>query len=131
MTYCFEHKIYLLRLPAHTSHITQPLDVGCFAPLKTYYRDGAEKLCRGGSLGVTKAAFIDLYYNARVKAMTKANMVSYRSSSLQQRQNTFPILSSTLYPITFCISNKPYYNLFNPYNISINDASLISLQQNS
>ena len=74
MTYCFEHKIYLFQLPAHTSLITQPLDVRCFAPLKTYYQDRGQKLCREGSLGVTKAAFIDLYYNTRVKAMTKANI---------------------------------------------------------
>ncbi len=32
LSFAFKHKIYLLRLPAHTSHRTQPLDVGCFSP---------------------------------------------------------------------------------------------------
>ena len=31
---CIQNKIDLMVLPAHSSHITQPLDVGIFAPLK-------------------------------------------------------------------------------------------------
>lgn len=30
-----DHRITLMRLPPHTSHILQPLDVGLFGPLKT------------------------------------------------------------------------------------------------
>ncbi|XP_041458835.1 uncharacterized protein LOC121410667 [Lytechinus variegatus] len=32
-----EHNIVLFLLPAHTSHFLQPLDVGVFSPLKSYY----------------------------------------------------------------------------------------------
>src|ERR1700712_2241050 len=32
--FCLQHKILTLCMPAHTSHILQPLDVSCFGPLK-------------------------------------------------------------------------------------------------
>ena len=35
--YCKEKNIVTLCLPAHSSHITQPLDVGCFSVLKRLY----------------------------------------------------------------------------------------------
>ncbi len=65
LTFCFTHRILLLRLPAHTSHITQPLDVGCFSSLKTTYRQEVEALCQGGANKVSKRTFIDLYDAAR------------------------------------------------------------------
>jgi hypothetical protein len=35
---CKENNIITLCMPAHASHILQPLDVGCFAPLKQAYK---------------------------------------------------------------------------------------------
>ena len=35
--YCEEHKIITLCMPPHSSHLLQPLNVGCFAPLKKAY----------------------------------------------------------------------------------------------
>jgi hypothetical protein len=35
--YCEEHKIITLCMPPHSLHLLQPLDVGCFAPLKKAY----------------------------------------------------------------------------------------------
>ena len=35
--YCLEEKIIVLQMPAHSSHLLQPLDVGCFSPLKRAY----------------------------------------------------------------------------------------------
>jgi hypothetical protein len=35
LIHCREHKIMLLCLIPHTSHLCQPLDVGLFGPLKT------------------------------------------------------------------------------------------------
>ena len=37
LTYCEENRIELFCLPAHTTHILQPLDVGLFGPLQSYY----------------------------------------------------------------------------------------------
>lgn len=35
--YCLNHSIILLCMPPHSSHLLQPLDVGCFATLKRSY----------------------------------------------------------------------------------------------
>ena len=35
--YCQDHKIIPLCMPPHSSHILQPLDVGCFSVLKRSY----------------------------------------------------------------------------------------------
>ncbi|XP_052778555.1 uncharacterized protein LOC128215995 [Mya arenaria] len=32
-----QHNVVFFVLPPHTSHVTQPLDVGCFGPLKKFY----------------------------------------------------------------------------------------------
>jgi DDE superfamily endonuclease len=54
----FENNIHLVRLGSHTSHKTQPCDVGPFGPLKTAYRQEAERLFRGGSNIVASAICI-------------------------------------------------------------------------
>ena len=41
-----EHKVILFVLPAHTSHLLQPLDVGCFGPFKSELIDDGDKCCQ-------------------------------------------------------------------------------------
>jgi len=36
-SFCEENNIILLWMPPHSSHLLQPLDVGCFSPLKTAF----------------------------------------------------------------------------------------------
>ena len=38
-----KNKIILFRLPPHSTHLTQPLDVGVFQPFKHYYMDAIDK----------------------------------------------------------------------------------------
>ena len=38
-----EHRIILYILPAHTSHLLQPLDVGCYGPLQRVYNNECHK----------------------------------------------------------------------------------------
>lgn len=70
LTFCFENNIVLCRLPSHTSHKLQPLDVSVFAPLKSAYRDQVERLCRGGEDNIGKQHFTELYNAARNIAFT-------------------------------------------------------------
>ena len=35
--YCLNYKIVPIYMPAHSSHLLQPLDVGCFLALKQAY----------------------------------------------------------------------------------------------
>lgn len=81
---CFKNRIYLLFLPPHSSHITQPLDLSCFSPLKAAYRrklQEYEALVDCQAIG--KSNFILIYAFSRKKALTPANILAgWRSSGL-------------------------------------------------
>ncbi len=69
---CTIHRIYLDLLPSHSSHITQPLDVGVFSVLKTEYRALLEEFSTedfGSAL--SKQRFLDSYLKARKKAFSR------------------------------------------------------------
>lgn len=70
MEYCLDHRILLLCLPAHTSHILQPLDVAVFSPISTYYAQEVSKL----RVPVDKNQFPNLLARAHQKAFTKENI---------------------------------------------------------
>lgn len=66
MTMCYLNNIYLLFFPAHTSHILQPLDLGCFSSLKTAYRRLVnEYTALTDTTKVGKARFLEFYAEAR------------------------------------------------------------------
>jgi len=44
--YAHLHHIEIMCLPAHTSHLLQPLDVGVFKSLKTHFNEACRKLLR-------------------------------------------------------------------------------------
>ena len=48
-------------MPAHSSYILQPLDVGCFSPLKTVYGRQVEGLMRLGVNHILKEEFLTAY----------------------------------------------------------------------
>jgi hypothetical protein len=37
INYCLENKIFIMTYPPHSIHSLQPLDVGIFSPLSTFY----------------------------------------------------------------------------------------------
>ena len=76
LEFCFQNNIIMCRLPSHTSHKLQPCDVGIFGPLKTAYRDGVDRLNRGGIDTVNKQHFTSLYKPARETAMTRRNILA-------------------------------------------------------
>lgn len=68
---CFYHNIYLLYLPAHSSHITQPCDLSCFSVLKGAYRRHIGNLAfLTDSSPIGKRNFLRCYYQARTEAFT-------------------------------------------------------------
>ncbi|GAB7336667.1 hypothetical protein MBLNU13_g10345t1 [Cladosporium sp. NU13] len=76
LVHCLTNNIKLCRLPSHTSHKLQPCDIAVFAPLKTAYRDNAERLERGGVNTIGKQHFTSLYSPAREVAFTKRNILA-------------------------------------------------------
>jgi hypothetical protein len=63
-------------MPAHTSHILQPLDVSCFGPLKKVYGSQIEKKMRLGINHITKEEFLPAFFTAHQQVMTIGNIAS-------------------------------------------------------
>ncbi|EMD66053.1 hypothetical protein COCSADRAFT_34649 [Bipolaris sorokiniana ND90Pr] len=57
LEYCELHRILAVALPPHTTHLLQPLDVGCFQPLKWYHGKTLDWAARTGAKEITKDDF--------------------------------------------------------------------------
>jgi hypothetical protein len=72
--YCKENNIITLCMPPHSSHLLQPLDVGCFAPLKKAHGRQAEDLMRNRITHITKLEFLPCFIRAFNAALTPRNI---------------------------------------------------------
>ena len=80
---CEESKIIALCMPPHASHILQPLDVGCFAPLKQAYKKEIKSLADSHITHVDKKAFLATFQPVYNKAISKSNILSsFRATGL-------------------------------------------------
>jgi hypothetical protein len=71
--YCKENKIIALCMPSHSSHLLQPLDVACFAPLKRSYGDGISALARNHIHHISKETFLPAFKAAYEHTFTEEN----------------------------------------------------------
>jgi hypothetical protein len=69
--FCEENRIVTLCMPPHTSHLLQPLDVGCFSPLKTAYGRLVADLARRQIFHVDKPDFLAMYHQARASIFSE------------------------------------------------------------
>ena len=67
--FCKEHLIITLCMLPHSSHLLQPLDVGCFSVLKRLYRWQIERLMRNGVNHIDKQNFLEVYFTAYTETM--------------------------------------------------------------
>ena len=72
--YYEENNIITLCMPPHSSHLLQPLDVGCFGMLKKAYGREIEHLIRCSITHVSKTEFFPAFHNAFQATMTKRNI---------------------------------------------------------
>jgi hypothetical protein len=61
-------------MPAHTSHLLQPLDVGVFGPLTRAYGKLLEEMMIAGNNYINKDDFLYLYPPARAAVFTQQNI---------------------------------------------------------
>ena len=71
--YCLENKILTLCMPAHSSHILQPLDVVCFSPLKRNYSQRVRDLARRRVFHINKEGFLPAFRDAFFDVFTTVN----------------------------------------------------------
>jgi hypothetical protein len=80
---CADNDIIPLCMPSHSSHLLQPLDVGCFAPLKKAYSRFVSDLARRGYNHIDKHDFLMDYQRARLEAFQSATIQnSFAASGL-------------------------------------------------
>jgi hypothetical protein len=81
---CAENDIIPLCMPAHASHLLQPLDVGCFAVVKRAYSRFVSDLARTGYNHIDKCDFLENYQHARLEAFQKPAIIqnSFAASGL-------------------------------------------------
>ena len=71
-----EHRIITICMPPHSSHLLQPLDVGCFAVLKRLYGQQVQSLIRNSISHIDKPDFLEAYHYAHKATMSLANIAS-------------------------------------------------------
>ena len=72
-----EEGVLIFCLPPHTTHLTQPLDKGCFAPLKMFWREECQLfLSRNPGKVVTRYQFSELFGRAWMRGMTMTNIIA-------------------------------------------------------
>ena len=72
--FCKDNNIVTLSLPPHSSHLTQPLDVGCFSVLKRAYGREVEHFIKSHINHITKVEFLLAFKAAHAAAMTENNI---------------------------------------------------------
>ena len=92
-------------MPAHTSHILQPLDVSCFGPLKKAYGSQIENKIRLSINYITKEEFLPAFFTAHQQTMTTGNITSgFRATGLvpfdpeRVLENLGPVIEATPSP---------------------------------
>jgi hypothetical protein len=70
----WRYRILIFVLPAHSSHLTQPLDVGLFSPLQHYYVKLLDEWFQGGYPSISREDFIPLLKRAKAQTYTLQNI---------------------------------------------------------
>ena len=75
--YAASQGVIVMCLPPHTTHISQPLDVSFFKPLKTYWSEVCHRYMQDNpGRVITKYQFSSLFSTAWYKAVRPENIVS-------------------------------------------------------
>jgi hypothetical protein len=81
--FCKDHNIITISMPPHSSHLLQPLDVGCFSPLKRAYGRQIEVLMKSHINHVTKDNFFIAFKDAFYTVFTEYNVkAGFRGAGL-------------------------------------------------
>ena len=59
--YCWKNNIRPFQLPPHSTHLTQPLDVGAFQKFKGEFKRALREEVFYGARDIDKADFFDLF----------------------------------------------------------------------
>ena len=120
IAYAMENAIDLLILPPYTSHVLQPLDVSCFAPLKQALALETDATSRLDSSRVPKVEWVEAYIRARERAFIPSTIQSgFRATGL------WPLSAITVLEKLQLQPTATQLSLSTPTNITPLDLSLL------
>lgn len=132
-----KEQVILFCLPPHSSHLTQPLDKGCFSPLKRYWREECKKyLVDHPGRVMTRFQFSRIFSAAWFKGMTSQNVIAgFKTTGvfpLDRLVVQDPDASSTFNPATLAVkSGIKFVPLYSPSASRLKSCtSLLSQQKN-
>jgi len=102
IAFCMNHSTDLMVLPSHTSHITQPLDVGIFGPLKAAMARATDQAATYDCGRISKADWASTLAAARTTAMMERNIrVGWKATGLHpfNPQRVLTTVPSTPTPV--------------------------------
>jgi len=78
LVWCMQHRIHVAVYPAHSTHWLQPLDIGLFSLLSSYYFTSLSEFMAvtKGWISVSKREFFGLFFPAWERAFTEKNIQS-------------------------------------------------------
>jgi hypothetical protein len=118
--YCLNHSIIVLCMPPHSSHLLQPLDVGCFAVLKRSYGKLVEKKMSLGVNHIDKQEFIAIYQQARPKVLNEQNIRSgFAATGLVpfSPERVLSVLHATVQTPSPVLQPQEDYSTATPHNL--------------
>ena len=80
---CWDYKVVPFLLPAHSTHILQPLDIGIFHLMKAQHQNILAEQVRFGGCEYSRTDFLDAYNEICVRSMKKNSIIhAWESSGL-------------------------------------------------
>jgi hypothetical protein len=109
--YCKANKITTLCMPAHASHLLQPLDVGCFAVLNKAYGREIEHLIRCSITHISKTEFLPAFYAAFQTTFIESNIRGGGGSAGNgsQKRRYLPLLHQSTHRNGNGNHDRPFY----------------------
>ncbi|EDN95836.1 hypothetical protein SS1G_12041 [Sclerotinia sclerotiorum 1980 UF-70] len=82
-SYCKANDIICIKLPAHSNHLTQPFDVGCFSVLKRSYGSQIDGFIKAHINHISKVEFFIAFKAAYQQSITSQNIkAGFRETGL-------------------------------------------------
>ena len=105
--HCMRNNIVLMVLPPHSSHLTQPLDVGVFGPLKTLMASALEPLISTELHRILKAEWLSAFVEAHDGAFSVQNIEAGFHGTGIFPYNLRKVLDRVMPTIQDCIEIRP------------------------
>ena len=92
VSYCINHRIILILLPLHSSHLLQPLDIAVFAPLEKALSTHQSHLFRSRLRRINKVEWSEHFISARNEAIIQKNILTGWSGASLFPENMHRVL---------------------------------------